>query len=68
MNTELDNERQDEAEAALFAALPSDFPRPTNLGAVPGAQPKFNMNVLESFEGPGSISKWRTGNFAGNGH
>lgn len=43
MDTKLDNEQQDESEAALFAALPSDFPRPTNLGAVSGGQAKFLM-------------------------
>jgi hypothetical protein len=44
MDTKLDNEQQDEAEAALFAALPADFPRPENLSAVSGAQVKFSMN------------------------
>ena len=54
MNIELDDEPQDESEAALFAALPLDFPRPSNLGAVSGAQPKFSMNRYQGrFYSPG---------------
>ncbi len=54
MNTELGDEQQDESEAALFAALPSDFPRPTNLGAVSGAQAKFLMTRYHGrFYSPG---------------
>ena len=54
MNIELGNEPQDESEAALFAALPLDFPRPSNLGAVSGAQPKFSMNRYQGrFYSPG---------------
>ena len=55
MNIELGDEPQDESEAALFAALPLDFPRPSNLGAVSGAQPKFSMNRYQGrFYSPGS--------------
>lgn len=54
MNTEPGDEPQNESEAALFAALPSDFPRPTNLSAVSGAQPKFSMNRYQGrFYSPG---------------
>lgn len=54
MDIELDNEQQDEAGATLFAAVPLDFPRPTNLGAVPGAQDKFLMTHYQGrFYSPG---------------
>lgn len=54
MNIELGDEPQDESEAALLAALPLDFPRPSNLGAVSGAQPKFSMNQYQGrFYSPG---------------
>lgn len=54
MDTELDNEQQDEAEAALIAALPVDFPRPVNLSAVSGAQVKFSMTRYRGrFYSPG---------------
>ncbi len=56
MSTELGDEQQDETEkeAALFAALPSDFPRPPNLSSVSGAQEKFSMNCYRGrFYSPG---------------
>lgn len=54
MNTENGDEQQDESEAALFAALPSDFPRPIHLGAVPGAEAKFLMTRYRGhFYSPG---------------
>lgn len=54
MNTELGDEQQDESEAALFAAMPPDFPRPPSLGAVPGAQAKFLMTRYQGrFYSPG---------------
>lgn len=54
MDTELDNEQQDEAEAALVALLPADFPRPIHLGAVPGVNPKFLMTRYRGrFYSPG---------------
>jgi len=38
-----------------FDAVPSDFPRPAYLGAVPGAQPKYLMAVYKGrFYEPGS--------------
>lgn len=40
----MDDETKDsvpDTMAAEFEKVPSDFPRPLNLGAVPGAQPKF---------------------------
>ena len=53
-NTAFDNEQQADAEAARFAALPADFPRPANLSAVAGAQPKFSMNRYQGrFYSPG---------------
>jgi len=53
-NTELDNEQQADAEAARFAALPADFPRPANLSAVAGAQPKFSITRYRGrFYSPG---------------
>ena len=64
MNTEPGYEQQDESEAALFAALPSDFPRPKNLGAVSGAQAKFLMTRYQGrFYSPGCtppelIERW----------
>ncbi|CAN7411243.1 hypothetical protein [Duganella sp. LjRoot269] len=54
MNTELGDDGQDESEAARFAALPPDFPRPANLGAVSGAQAKFLMTRYQGrFYSPG---------------
>ena len=54
MSTEPGDEPQNESEAALFTALPPDFPRPSNLGAVPGAQPKFSMSRYQGrFYSPG---------------
>ena len=54
MNTEPGDAQQDESEAALFAAVPPDFPRPPNLGGVSGAQAKFLMTRYQGrFYSPG---------------
>lgn len=38
-----------------FSSIPSDFPRPARLGAVPGSQPKFLViNYKDRFYQPGA--------------
>ncbi len=47
MTSEIVKRTQDEAEVAVEAAPPADFPRPVHLGAVPGAQPKLLMTQYQ---------------------
>ncbi len=54
MSSEIDKKAQGEAEVAVEAVPPADFPRHVHLGAVPGAQPKLLMTqYLGRFYVPG---------------
>ena len=54
MDRPVDDTQNEKSEAVPFAALPPDFPRPVNLGAVSGAQPKLLMTSYQGrFYAPG---------------
>jgi hypothetical protein len=43
MTSDIDENAQNDADAAVQEGPPADFPRPVHLGAVAGAQPKLLM-------------------------